>query len=116
MKLRIVQWTTGNVGRQSATAIAANPWLELVGCYAWSPDKVGRDVGELCGLNRLGVTATDEVECEIERLTTTAPATTTTPTAATNSGQRRRRHLAGADSAVGNVDSGCLSRGAASST
>jgi hypothetical protein len=62
VKLRIVQWTTGNVGRQSATAIAANPWLELVGCYAWSPDKVGRDVGELCGLNRLGVTATHDVE------------------------------------------------------
>jgi hypothetical protein len=42
-------------------AIAANPDLELVGCYAWSPDKVGRDVGELCGLDRLGVTATDDV-------------------------------------------------------
>jgi len=60
--LRIVQWTTGNVGRQSATAIARNPGLELVGCYAWSPEKVGRDVGELCGVDPLGVTATDDVE------------------------------------------------------
>jgi len=59
--LRVVQWTTGNVGRQSVAAIAANPGLELVGCYAWSPDKVGRDVGELCGLDPLGVTATDDV-------------------------------------------------------
>ena len=49
MTLRVVQWTTGNVGRQSVIAIARNPGLELVGCYAWSPDKVGRDVGELCG-------------------------------------------------------------------
>ena len=61
MTLRVVQWTTGNVGRQSVTAIARNPGLELVGCYAWSPDKVGRDVGELCGLAPLGVTATDDV-------------------------------------------------------
>ena len=62
MTLRIVQWTTGNVGRQSVIAIARNPGLELVGCYAWSPDKVGRDIGELCGLDPLGVTATDDVD------------------------------------------------------
>jgi len=59
--LRVVQWTTGNVGKQSVAAIAANPALELVGCYAWSPDKVGRDAGELCGLNPLGVRATNDV-------------------------------------------------------
>ena len=61
MTLRVVQWTTGNVGKQSAIAIARNPGLELVGCYAWSADKVGRDVGELCGLPPLGVSATDDV-------------------------------------------------------
>lgn len=61
MTLRVVQWTTGNVGKQAAIAIARNPGLELVGCYAWSPDKVGRDVGELCGIEPLGVTATDDV-------------------------------------------------------
>jgi 2,4-diaminopentanoate dehydrogenase len=59
--LRVVQWTTGNVGRQSVSAIAENPGLELVGCYAWSPVKVGRDVGELCGLDPLSVIATDDV-------------------------------------------------------
>src|SRR6185436_1867388 len=62
MRLRVVQWTTGNVGKQSAIAIARNPALELVGCWAWSPDKVGRDVGELCGIEPLGVTATDDVD------------------------------------------------------
>jgi len=60
--LRVVQWTTGNVGRQSVAAVAANPGLELVGCYAWSADKVGRDAGELCGLGPLGVIATNDVE------------------------------------------------------
>jgi hypothetical protein len=62
MTLRVVQWTTGNVGRQSAIAIARNPGLELVGCYAWSAEKVGRDVGELCGLDSLGVAATNDVD------------------------------------------------------
>jgi hypothetical protein len=57
-----VQWTTGNVGRRSVVAIAANPGLELIGCFAWGADKVGRDVGELCGIDRLGVTATDDVD------------------------------------------------------
>jgi len=59
---RVVQWTTGNVGKSSVEAIAANPAFELVGCYAYSPDKVGRDVGELCGIDRLGVAASDDVD------------------------------------------------------
>jgi hypothetical protein len=61
-RIRVVQWTTGNVGKSSVQAIAANTTLELVGCYAWSPDKVGRDVGELCGIDPLGVAATDDVD------------------------------------------------------
>ena len=60
--MRVVQWTTGNVGRRSVIAITANPGLELVGCFAWGADKVGRDVGELCGIDPLGVTATDDVD------------------------------------------------------
>lgn len=61
-QLRVVQWTTGNVGKKSVHAITANSLLELVGCYAWSPEKVGRDVGELCGIAPLGVHATDDVD------------------------------------------------------
>ena len=59
---RVVQWTTGNVGKSSVAAIAKNPTLELVGCYAWSADKAGRDVGELVGIEPLGVTATNDVD------------------------------------------------------
>jgi 2,4-diaminopentanoate dehydrogenase len=59
---RVVQWTTGNVGTSSVQAIVANPGLELVGCYAWSPEKVGRDVGELVGIDPLGITATDDID------------------------------------------------------
>ena len=60
--LRVVQWTTGNVGRRSVRAMVGHPDLELVGCYAWSGDKVGRDVGELCGIDPIGVAATDDVD------------------------------------------------------
>ncbi len=62
MTFRIVQWTTGNVGKRSVRAVALNPDMELIGCYAWSADKVGRDVGELCGIEPLGVHATDDVD------------------------------------------------------
>jgi len=72
MAIRVVQWTTGNVGKQSVIAIARNPGLELVGCYAWSPNKVGRDVGDLCGLGSLGVTATDDLGALLA-LTLTTP-------------------------------------------
>jgi 4-hydroxy-tetrahydrodipicolinate reductase len=50
------------VGKQTVAAIAANPELLLVGCYAWSPDKVGRDAGELCGLPPLGILACADVD------------------------------------------------------
>ena len=62
MTYRVVQWTTGNVGKRSVQAVVKRPDLELVGCYAWSDDKVGRDVGELCGTERLGVAATNDVD------------------------------------------------------
>jgi len=59
---RVVQWNTGNVGKSSLKSIAANPLFELVGCYAWSPEKVGRDAGELVGIAPLGVAATNDVD------------------------------------------------------
>jgi hypothetical protein len=62
MPLRVVQWTTGNVGKRSVRAVVAHPDLELVGCYAWSADKVGRDAGELCGIRPVGVTATHDID------------------------------------------------------
>lgn len=62
MAYTVVQWTTGNVGQRSVRAVVANPLLELVGCYAWGSDKVGQDVGVLCGLEPTGVLATDDVE------------------------------------------------------
>lgn len=62
MAIRVVQWTTGNVGKESLKAIVANPTLELIGCFAWSPAKVGVDVGELSGIGPVGLAATDDVD------------------------------------------------------
>jgi hypothetical protein len=61
MTYRVVQWTTGNVGRQAVQAVVNHPDLELVGCYAWSPSKAGKDVGELCGIDPVGIAATNDV-------------------------------------------------------
>lgn len=62
-RLRVVQWTTGNIAGQTVRAVLARDDLELVGVFAYSADKVGVDVGELCHLGRtVGVTATDDIE------------------------------------------------------
>ena len=61
MSLRIVEWSTGNVGRHAIAGIDARPDLELAGVFVSNPDKVGKDAGTLAGLGRtLGVTATDD--------------------------------------------------------
>ena len=59
---RVIQWTTGNVGRRSLRAIVDHPELELVGLYAHGTDKRGRDAGELAGIGATGVRATGDVE------------------------------------------------------
>jgi 4-hydroxy-tetrahydrodipicolinate reductase len=62
--LRVVQWGTGNIGARSLQAVIEHPALELVGVFVYADDKVGRDAGELCGLEPTGVAATgrrDEV-------------------------------------------------------
>ena len=63
MPYRVVQWSTGNVGRHAIAGIDAHPELELVGLFVSNPDKVGRDAGELAGLGRtLGVAGTNDVD------------------------------------------------------
>ena len=62
MSHRVVQWTTGKIGREALRGILGHPELEMVGCYAHSKEKVGRDAGELCGVAPVGVRATDDVD------------------------------------------------------
>lgn len=61
--VRVVQWTTGKIAREAALAVLERPDLELVGVYAHSAAKVGKDVGELLALGReVGVRATDDID------------------------------------------------------
>jgi len=62
MTYRVIQWATGGVGRASIEGIVSHPELELVGCWVHSEDKVGRDVGEICGMPPIGVAATNDVD------------------------------------------------------
>jgi hypothetical protein len=52
---RVVQWSTGGVGSLAIAAIARRPDLELVGVWVRDPEKVGRDAGELAGIETLGL-------------------------------------------------------------
>ncbi|MFJ6698169.1 dihydrodipicolinate reductase [Streptomyces sp. NPDC091272] len=58
-----VVWGTGNVGRAAIRAVAAHPALKLAAVLVHDPRKVGRDAGQLAGLDtELGVAATDSIE------------------------------------------------------
>jgi len=56
--VQVIQWATGRAGVPALRAIIERPDTELVGLYVSSPDKVGKDAGELCGLTPTGVAAT----------------------------------------------------------
>jgi len=61
--LRVIQWGTGNAGYRSLQGILSHPDLELVGVHAYSEDKVGKDAGELCGLDqKTGIIATNDAD------------------------------------------------------
>jgi 4-hydroxy-tetrahydrodipicolinate reductase len=63
---RIVVWGTGFVGSMVIAEIVKHPLFELVGVGVSNPEKVGRDVGEICGLGTpIGLTATDDVDALI---------------------------------------------------
>ncbi len=62
---RVVAWSTGGVGAAAIDAIRRRPDLELVGVWVHSPDKVGKDAGELAGGEMTGVTATNDADALI---------------------------------------------------
>ncbi len=62
MAYRVIQWATGGVGRAGIEGILSHPELDLVGVWVHSEDKNGRDAGELCGRDPIGVRATTDAE------------------------------------------------------
>jgi len=62
MKYKVIQWSTGNVGKGVISAVAERDNLELVGVLVFSKDKTGVDAGEIAGIEPLGVTATSSID------------------------------------------------------
>jgi 2,4-diaminopentanoate dehydrogenase len=62
MGLRVVQWATGGVGVAAIKGVLEHPDLDLAGCWVHSPDKAGRDVGEIIGTEPLGIAATGSID------------------------------------------------------
>lgn len=60
--LRVVVWGPGNVGAPAIRSVVRNPALELAGVIVHSPEKEGRDAGELAGMEPVGVAATRDAE------------------------------------------------------
>jgi 4-hydroxy-tetrahydrodipicolinate reductase len=61
-RYRVVQWATGNVGARALRRAIEHPHIDLVGVYVHSADKVGRDAGDIAGIGRTGVAATNSIE------------------------------------------------------
>jgi 4-hydroxy-tetrahydrodipicolinate reductase len=61
-KIRVFQVATGNVGTEMIKRIQRHPDLELIGLHCYTPEKIGRDAGELAGLPPAGVRATGTIE------------------------------------------------------
>lgn len=60
--LRVIQWATGAIGKFNIVTCARNPAFELVGCWVFSPEKAGRDAGEIAGIGPVGVKTTNSIE------------------------------------------------------
>src|SRR5512145_298267 len=61
-KKRVIVWGTGPIGMPGLRHLVDHPEYELVGLHAWSPDKIGRDAGDVAGTGiKTGVIATDDV-------------------------------------------------------
>jgi 4-hydroxy-tetrahydrodipicolinate reductase len=60
--VRLFQVATGNVGTEMLRRIPHHRDLELVGVHCYSPEKIGRDAGELAGIDPMGVRATGSID------------------------------------------------------
>lgn len=60
-RYRVAHIGTGLTGREALRAIIDDPALELVAVKVSTPEKVGVDAGQLCGIADVGVTATGDL-------------------------------------------------------
>lgn len=60
--IRVFQVATGNVGTEMIRRIGNHPGLELIGLHCYTTEKIGRDAGEIAGIDPVGVLATGSVD------------------------------------------------------
>jgi len=65
MSYKVIQWATGEVGSLCVREIVRRPELELTALRVYSPDKDGKDAGEIVGIEPTGVIATTDREAII---------------------------------------------------
>lgn len=61
-RYRVVQWATGNVGARALRRIIEHSLLDLVGVWVHSASKAGTDAGLLCGIEPVGILATNSID------------------------------------------------------
>src|SRR5215472_1621913 len=61
-RYRVVQWSTGEVGKIALRVLSARADLELAGVWVHSDAKSGRDAGELAGVGPLGISASSDAD------------------------------------------------------
>jgi hypothetical protein len=57
---RVVVWSTGGIGSIAIRAIHQRPNLDLVGVWVHSPEKNGKDAGELANGDPIGLPVTTD--------------------------------------------------------
>ncbi|TMR42164.1 diacylglycerol kinase [Actinomadura geliboluensis] len=66
MAIRVLHVATGNVGRIALSQLIEDPRFELAGLVVSNPEKVGRDAGDLAGLDAVtGVAATADLDAAL---------------------------------------------------
>jgi hypothetical protein len=63
---RVVQWSTGNIGKRALGILLDRDDFDVVGVHALGAEKVGRDAGALADRPPIGVTATSDVEALLD--------------------------------------------------
>jgi 2,4-diaminopentanoate dehydrogenase len=60
--IRVIQYGLGPIGCETTRAMLGKKGIEVVGAIDIDPEKVGRDVGELLGAGKIGLTVTGDAE------------------------------------------------------
>ncbi len=61
-RLRVFQVASGNVGTEMVKRLRNHPDLKLVGMHCYTPQKIGRDVGDVVGIGPIGINATGSID------------------------------------------------------